>query len=65
MNNKFLPFKNDSQSITVGPNEGLTVENGIDSISIYGQFEITKDVTKKEVQDMINILIEIQNNLKK
>lgn len=38
-----LPYSNESDSITIGQNEGLTVENGLDRVSIYGSLNITKD----------------------
>ena len=36
----FTPFTDDASSTTIG---GLTVENGTDSIAVYGQTDITRD----------------------
>ncbi|MBF0185608.1 MAG: hypothetical protein HQM06_14650 [Magnetococcales bacterium] len=35
------PFANESQSETIG---GLTIENHVDRIAIYGDIDITKDM---------------------
>ena len=68
--NTFKPFDNDSQSITVGPGNGVTFENGKDSIVVYGDYEIDKTTIPKEIDDLIEMLESIkkeliQNNVKK
>jgi len=40
MKNTFIPFANDSDSVTIN---GLTLENGVLTIAIYGNAEITHD----------------------
>jgi len=37
----FIPFNNESDSLTIGAD--LTIENRLDKISIYGSIELTKD----------------------
>jgi hypothetical protein len=36
----FTPFENDMESVGY---EGLTVENGLDAIALYGQIRLTRD----------------------
>ncbi|MDD4950825.1 hypothetical protein [Sulfuricurvum sp.] len=36
----FLPFQNESESFEI---DGITLENRLDRVSIYGSIEITKD----------------------
>lgn len=59
----FKPFENDTQSTTIGPDEGLTFENGTESISIYGDFQITKDTSGEDIDKLIEILNDIKNSL--
>lgn len=40
MNKGFLAYENESDSFSIG---GMTVENRIDRISIYGSLDLTKD----------------------
>lgn len=56
----FKPFENDSQSTTVGPGDGVTFENGKDSINVYGDYEITKKTKPEEIDELIAML----NNIK-
>lgn len=37
------PFNNETQSVQLGGNEGLTIENRFDAVSIYGNIDIKKD----------------------
>jgi hypothetical protein len=39
---KFIPFNNNSQSITFGIGNGITIENGTEDIIIYGDTSINK-----------------------
>jgi hypothetical protein len=39
------PFQNESESLEIG---GLTAENRIDRVTLYGSIEITKDKTGLE-----------------
>jgi hypothetical protein len=59
----FAPFKNDSQSLTVGAGNGLTFENGTDSIKIYGDTEITPKSSAKDIDEMIALLQAIKQGL--
>lgn len=61
--NKFSPFDNDTQSTTIGPDNGLTFENGLENIAIYGEFVVSKDSSPEELDSLINLLTEIKNNL--
>jgi hypothetical protein len=40
MNKGFLAYENESDSFSIG---GMTVENRLDRISIYGSLDVTKD----------------------
>lgn len=40
MNKGFMAYENESDSFSIG---GMTVENRLDRISIYGSLDITKD----------------------
>lgn len=62
--NDFEPFANDSQSMLVGPGEGLTVENGTDRIAIYGELSIGRDKRNAAelaaIDDVIATLVKIR-----
>lgn len=62
--NDFQPFANDSQSMLVGPGEGMTIENGTHSISLYGDLSITKDkhdsAQLAAIDDVIAALVKIR-----
>lgn len=64
MQQDFLPFQNDTQTTNVGPGDGLTFENGTDSIVIYGNVEISKDTPQSQLDSLINILQNIKNQCK-
>lgn len=57
----FMPFENDTQSITVGE---MTFENGTEEIIAYGDFTITPKTPAQELEDLIQILTTIKNSLK-
>ena len=59
----FQPFKNETQSITVGPDTGITFENSTDSINVYGDIQINKDTTEKEIDELITVLTKVKTNL--
>ena len=40
MNKGFMAFENETDSFTIG---GITIENRLDRVSIYGSLDITKD----------------------
>lgn len=61
--NNFKPFDNDSQSVTVGPDNGVTFENGKDSIVVYGDYTISKNTDPKEIDNIIQMLNLIKENL--
>jgi len=54
----FVPFADESSSIEVA---GLTVENQVDHVSIYGQSLITKDqqglVQALALQKQLNVIV--------
>lgn len=60
---EFMPFENDVQSTNVGPGEGLTFENGIDEINIYGDFSIDKNTNVEEINSLIEVFDKIKNQL--
>ena len=61
---KFKPFENNTQSIEVGPNPGLTFENGKEEITVYGDLTITKETKAKDLDSLIVLLQKIQAQLK-
>ncbi len=36
-------FANDSEALSIGGGDGLTVENGTDRIAVYGSLDLTRD----------------------
>lgn len=63
--NNFKPFKNDTQSSTVGPENGLTFENKGQEINIYGDITINQHTNPEEIEEIISLLNHIKNSLKK
>lgn len=59
----FKVFENDTQSISVGPADGITFENSKESINMYGDIEITQETTVEEIDALINILNKIKAHL--
>jgi hypothetical protein len=58
MNKKTIrisPFANESDSLNAG---GLTVENRLDRISIYGSLDITRDVDGLKHAEMLKTLFD-------
>lgn len=55
---KFKPFKNESQTFSVGD---LNFENRLDRISCYGNIDITKDrkglADAVQLQDLVNAMV--------
>lgn len=43
MTGTFSPFENESDSVQIGGPEGITVENRVDRVSLYGSLDITRD----------------------
>jgi len=39
----FMPFENEAQVVQIGGADGITVENRIDHISLYGSLDLTRD----------------------
>lgn len=62
---KFKPFENDSQSISVGSGNGITFENGLDEIIIYGDTTIKSDTDPAIIDSLLEILTAIKENLSK
>lgn len=62
--NDFKAFENDTQSVTVGPGEGLTFENSTETIIVYGNLELNKETDPKEIENLIKILTTIKNAIK-
>lgn len=59
---KFDPFANESDSLEIG---GLTFENRVDKVSIYGSIDITRDKKGLEaVQKILTLLDSVVNKLK-
>jgi len=62
---KFDPFANESDSLEIG---GMTFENRVDKVSIYGSIDITR-VKKgleaaKRMADLLNALVKKLNSEK-
>ncbi len=52
---KFDPFANESDSLEIG---GLTFENRVDRVSIYGSIDITRDKKGLEAAKKIAALLD-------
>ena len=54
------PFGDDSSSVGIG---GLTVENGLDSVVLYGSLEITRDRAglglARELAELLNAAVAV------
>lgn len=62
--NEFLPFKNKTQETTIGPGNGITFENlDTDTVSIYGDMEISLASDEQDIDDIINILNKIKKGI--
>lgn len=60
----FTPFANDTESLLAGPGEGLTFENGLESIVVYGDMEIEKSAKSRErLDELIEALSRIRSAL--
>lgn len=60
----FQPFGNDTQSISAGPGEGLTFENGQESIIVYGDLDIERSAqSRKGLNDLIELLSKVRDSL--
>lgn len=62
---KFKPFENESQSITIGNGNGITFENGLDEIIIYGDTTITNQTDPTIIDGLLEILTAIKDKLPK
>jgi hypothetical protein len=58
---KIQPFANESDSLEIA---GLTIENRIDRISVYGSLEVTRDKEGlRKAHEIVNILKSIVERL--
>lgn len=62
---QFNPFQNYTQSITVGPSDGITFENRGNEINMYGDLVINKNTDVKEIEQIITLLNQIKISLNK
>ncbi len=60
----FKPFNNNSQSITFGNGNGITIENGTEDIIIYGDTTINISSEPLVLEQLIETLINIKEQLK-
>lgn len=66
MSIEFDPFGNDTQSVVAGPGEGMTLENGAESIVMYGDVEIEKTARSRErLDELIELLSRVRDSLPK
>lgn len=66
MTEQFKPFDNDTQSTTLFADngQGITFENNLESIIIYGDFSISKEHTKvSDIDELISLLENIKKNI--
>jgi len=61
----FKPFDNDSQSLTIGSGNGITFENGLEDIIIYGDTTINSKTDSVVIDRLIEVLTAIKNKLPK
>ena len=66
MTEQFKPFDNDTQSTTLFADngQGITFENNLESIIIYGDFSISKANTKvSDIDELISLLENKKKNI--
>lgn len=61
--NNFKPFENDSQSLTIGKGNGITFENGLEEIVIYGDTTININTDSAVLNNLLEILTAIKKKL--
>lgn len=62
----FTPFGNESESLQAGPGEGLTFENGLDAIAVYGDMEIERSAANRaRLDELIEALTRVRDSLPK
>lgn len=62
----FEPFENEEQSVSIGPGNGLTFENGVadtNGIVIYGDFEVNLESNIEDLDNIIDLMTKIKNKL--
>lgn len=60
---EFKPFENDSQSFTVGKGNGITFENGLKEVVIYGDTSINKNSDPAIIDSLLEVLTAIKEQL--
>lgn len=62
---KFIPFGKDGQSLVMGSGEGITIENGEDVLSIFGQTSFSPDASGQgKARELLGLLEAIGEKLK-
>jgi hypothetical protein len=61
---EFKPFENDEQSWSGGEGDGLTINNGVQTLSIYGEIKFTAaDQGGLAARELLSIFSEISKQL--
>jgi hypothetical protein len=63
--NNFKPFENESQSVTVGNGNGITFENGLNDIVMYGDTTFNSKTDPAVIDGLLEILTAIKQSLHK
>lgn len=62
---KFIPFGKDGQSLLMGTGEGITMENGKEVLSIFGQASFSPEATGQDkARELLGLLEAISEKLK-
>ena len=61
---EYIPFNKVAQEVSVGSGNGLTFDNlDKETVSIYGDMEISLNGNIQEVEELINIFTKIKNKM--
>ena len=61
---EYIPFNKVAQEVNVGSGNGLTFDNlDKETVSIYGDMEISLNGNIQEVEELINIFTKIKNKM--
>jgi hypothetical protein len=61
--NNFKPFENESQSVTIGNGNGITFENGLKDIIMYGDITFNANTDPAIIEHLLEILTAIKGSL--
>lgn len=63
--NDILFFENNTQKLSFGPKNGMSIDNGKSEIQIYGDISISKDTAIQDINNIINVFESISATISK